>query len=168
MNGKLSVITAAVNELQERATAAAIRNNVGSSLAKLGILEKQIYSLTTDNGSNILKVGELMRRNFALPETFAEPNDEDELDVITEVCDSELREDVITAADGVITVRCAVHTLQLSVHDFFKTNFSATELVSKVRNVAKKTYKQNIRDCSSTITNLFLDWIVKPVGVQRF
>ena len=40
----------------------------------------------------------------------------------------------------------AVHTLQLSVLDFFKSNSRAKEVVSKVRNVAKKIQKQNIRE----------------------
>ena len=84
-----------------------------------------------------------MRRNFALLENFADRNDEDECDV-TEASDSELWEDVLTAED--ITVRCIVHTLQLSVYDFLKAKFSAKEVVSKVRNVSKKTHKPNIRE----------------------
>ena len=65
---------------------------------------------------------------------------------MTEASDSEFWENVITAEDGVITVRCAVHTLQLSVRAFFKTNFSTKEVVSKMRNAARKTHKQNIRE----------------------
>ena len=85
-----------------------------------------------------------MRSNFALAESFSDQNDEDECD-LTETSGSELWEDVVTTEDGIITVRCAVHTLQPSVHDFFKTNSSAQDVVSKVKNVAKKTHKQNIR-----------------------
>ena len=32
------------------------------------------------------------------------------------------------------------------MHDFFKANSSAKEVVSKVRNVTKKTHKRNIRE----------------------
>ena len=84
-----------------------------------------------------------MRSDFVLPENFADQNDEDECD-ITEAFDSELWKILITAEDGVITVRSAVYTLQLSVHDFFKANSSAKEVVSKVKSAAKKTHKQNI------------------------
>ena len=42
VNGNLGVITAAVNELDERATAVATRISIVSCLAKLGVLEKQI------------------------------------------------------------------------------------------------------------------------------
>ena len=86
-----------------------------------------------------------MRSDFALPETFTQQNDENECDV-TEASDSGLWEDAITAEDVLNTVWCAVHTLQRRVHDFFKANFSAKEEVSKVRNLAKKTRKQNIRE----------------------
>ena len=86
-----------------------------------------------------------MRIDFALPENFADQNDEDECDV-TKASDSEISEDVISAEGGAITVRCAVYTLQLSVHDFFKANFSAKDVVSNVRNIAQKTHKQNIRE----------------------
>ena len=59
--------------------------------------------------------------------------------MMEQACFDVFWEDVITAEDGVITVRCAVHTLQLSVLSFLKLI-----LASKVRNVAKKTQKQNI------------------------
>ena len=110
-----------MNESHERATAAAIpvRKNIVSCWAKLGFLVKRIYSLTTDNESDVLKVGELMRSDLALPENFANQNDEDGCDV-HEASDSGLWEDVITTEDGIITVRCAVYTIQQSVHDFFK------------------------------------------------
>ena len=70
LDGTLLVITAAMNESHERETAAAIRKNTISCSAKFGILEKQIYSLTTNNGSNVSKVGKLMRSDFALPENL--------------------------------------------------------------------------------------------------
>ena len=72
VEGVLRVTTVAVNKLHERATAAALRKNIASCLAKLGILEKQIYSLMIDNGSNILQVGELIRSDFTLLKSFAD------------------------------------------------------------------------------------------------
>ena len=93
----------------------------------------------TDKGFSVLKIGELMRSDFALPQNFTDRNDDDECDV-TEASDSGLCEHVITAKDGVVIVRCAVHTLHLSMHDFFIANFSAKEVVSQMRNVSKKTH----------------------------
>ena len=45
--------------------------------------------------------------------------------MLKQTCFEILWEDVITAEGGVITVRCAVYTLQLSVRYFFKDNSSA-------------------------------------------
>ena len=85
----MRVITAAVNKLHKRATAAATRKDIVTCSTKLGNLEKQSCSLTIDNVSNVSKVGELMRSDFALAENFADYNDKDESDV-TEASDSEL------------------------------------------------------------------------------
>ena len=54
VDGDLRVINTAVNELHERATAVVLRKNIVSFLTELGILKKQIYSLMTDDGSNVL------------------------------------------------------------------------------------------------------------------
>ena len=53
VDGNLQVITETVNQLHKPATAAAIRKNIVSCLAKLGILEKQICTLTTDNDFHV-------------------------------------------------------------------------------------------------------------------
>ena len=74
-----------------------------------------------------------------MPKSFGDQNDGDECDV-TEVSDSELWEDVITAKVGAITVKCAVYTLQLTVHDFFKANSNPKKVVSKV-----EKYRQNFQ-----------------------
>ena len=95
-----------------------------------------------------------MRSDCALPKNFADQNDNHECN-IPEASDNELWEDVITAEDGVITVSYAVYTLQQSVHDFFKANFSGKEVVSKVRNVAKKSSKQNSREFFEHNNKLF-------------
>jgi len=142
---ELKVVTAAVAELHERATAVAIRGYIVRCLAKLGISEKHIYSLTTDNGSNVIKVGDLMRSDFALAQQNCGSEDDDEHDV-AETSDNELDVEALTAEDGVMTVRCAVHTLQLSVHDFFRANSEVKDIISKAHNIAKKTHKQSIRE----------------------
>ena len=53
---------------------------------------------------------------------------------------------MIAAEGEVITVRCAVYTLQQSMHDYFKANSSAKEVVSKVGNLAQKIRTHNIRE----------------------
>ena len=77
----MRAITTVVNKLHERETAAAIRKNIASCLAKIGVLEKQIYRSKTNSGSSVLVVGELMRSDLALLENFADQNEEDECEV---------------------------------------------------------------------------------------
>ena len=60
----------------------------------------------------------------------------------TEAFDSELWEEIIIAKDGVITIKHAIHTLHLRVHDFLEANFSARRVVSKVKNVTQKTHNR--------------------------
>ena len=106
----------------------------------------------------------MLRSDFSLTENFADQNDENECDV-TEASYIALRKVVITAEGGVTAVRFDVCTLYLDVHDFFKSNSSAKAVVSKVKNSIEKTTSIIPESCSSTKTNLFLDWIVRPVGV---
>ena len=77
VNGNLHIIIATVNDLHKRVTTAAMCKHIVHCLAKRGTLENQLYSLTTDIRSNVLKVRELMRSHFALPENF-DQNDKDE------------------------------------------------------------------------------------------
>ena len=51
-----------------------------------------------------------MKSDFAFLENFAHDNDQNECD-LSEASNSKLWEDVVTAEDGVITIRCAVYTL---------------------------------------------------------
>ena len=90
----------------------------------------------------------------------------DESDV-TEASTSEFWENVITAEDGMIGQ--AVHTLQLRMHNFFKAKSSVRVVMSKVRNVAKISHKQNIKELfkrnSKPLPRLGLRDLM---GVQRF
>ena len=81
VDGNLQVVNAAVSGLHKRVKTAAILKNIVGCSTKLDILEKQIYSLTTDYESNVLKVGELMRSDFTLSKNFANQNDKGECDV---------------------------------------------------------------------------------------
>jgi len=80
INGKLKVVTASVKEMTERATAEEIKSILLACLDKIGIQERQIYSLTTDNGSNVIKVGKLMQNDAHVKEGNSEEilNDQEE------------------------------------------------------------------------------------------
>ena len=49
--------------MKERATGAKIRDTLVSCLQKFGIREQHIYTLTTNNGSDVVKAGKLMLEN---------------------------------------------------------------------------------------------------------
>ena len=122
----MRVITAAVNKLHKRATAAATRKDIVTCLTKLGNLEKQSCSLTIDNVSNVSKVGELMRSDFALAENFADQNEENECNA-AEASANELWEDI----------RCAVY-VRLPSSVLFAL-LQPQKVVLKVRKVAKNS-----------------------------
>ena len=157
IDGELKIITAAVKEMTGRATGAEIRKVLLESLQKFGINETNIYTLTTDNGANVVKAGEIMKQN-SVTITITDDTDQDENNsedgIIweNEECastDTEQLEEalnhVTTAADGVISVRCAAHTLQLCVHDMINGNQSVKSLLTKVRKIVNKTHTQNMR-----------------------
>ncbi|XP_042215908.1 uncharacterized protein LOC121862043 [Homarus americanus] len=195
INGKLRVATAAVKEMTEGATGAEIRSILVACLQKLGIQEHQIYTLTTDNGSNVTKAGRLMLEDAQAVENEVDESDEDdpqavenevgesdeddpqavenevgesdeddpqavenevgesdeddpipeaEGDSVPAVLDEEVNS-IKTAADNVSSVRCAVHTLQLSVKDVINANDEIKKLLVKVRKVVNKTRTHNIR-----------------------
>ncbi|KAK4301466.1 hypothetical protein Pmani_026385 [Petrolisthes manimaculis] len=154
INGNLRVINATVKEMTERATGTEIRAMLVASLQKLGIEEQQIYTLTTDNGSNVVKAGQIMRENtrYVDPEeSYGSDEYDDEVDNLSEDEISRLNEvnetlnGIKTAAEGVISVRCAVHTLQLSVHDVISSNARIKKVLGAVRKVVNKTHTQNMR-----------------------
>lgn len=147
------MVTAAVREMTERATAAEIRSTLVVCLQKVGIREEQIYTLTTDNGSNVIKVGKLMREDAQLAvederendhsdkdEEFLSESDSEASAVLTEALSG-----ITVAARSVTSVRCAVHTLQLCVHDVISSNDQIKKLLSRVRKLVNKTHTHNMR-----------------------
>lgn len=142
INGNLRVVTAAVKEMTERATGAEIRDTLVTCLKKLGIREQQIYTLTTDNGANVVKAGKLMVEDAQ--------TEDDASDTETDPPPScrlseELNSVTVPAAQSVTPIRCAVHTLQLCVHDVITKKENIKKLLTNVRKVVNKTHTQNIR-----------------------
>ncbi|XP_066969352.1 uncharacterized protein [Macrobrachium rosenbergii] len=141
INGKLKVVTASVKEMTQRATAEEIKSVLLACLNKIGIQEKQIYSLTTDNGSNVIKVGKLMQSDTQVKEGNSEEilsdNEENDDEQVLEAAENKLDDlvnDIHLAAKSVTSVRCALHTMQLCVHDVLKTDSAKhLHITSKTR-----------------------------------
>ncbi|KAK4312808.1 hypothetical protein Pmani_015819 [Petrolisthes manimaculis] len=87
LKGNLGVINGTVKEMTERATGTEIRAMLVASLQKLGIEEQQIW-LKTDNGSNVVKAGQIMRESTRLTyedteESYGSDEYDDEVDNLT-------------------------------------------------------------------------------------
>lgn len=85
--------------------------------------KKQIYAVTTDNGRNILKAVDMLSESVT---------DEDCIDGETNL--NNISED-LCREHNIRSIKCAAHTLQLAIKDFFVAN--KINLVNRVRQVAK-------------------------------
>ncbi|XP_068239893.1 uncharacterized protein [Palaemon carinicauda] len=112
INGKLKVVTASVKEMTQRATAEEIKSVLLACLNKIGIQEKQIYSLTTNNGANVIKVGKLMQSDTQVKEENSEEilsdNEENDDEQVLEAAENKLDDlvnDIHLAAKSVTPIR---------------------------------------------------------------
>lgn len=145
---KLVIRTLGLVELDAAHTAEYIKQEVLKLIAAYGLDLGQIYSVTTDNGANFIKAVELLKKEIAKYRQL-KPSDEDESDdesddesneeidgdeetAAAEIeidIDNDCQEDFNEPAETdevekarvlLGGVRCAAHTLQLTVHDCIK------------------------------------------------
>ena len=150
-NDELIIKTLAMKDLTERHTGNYTLNVLKEILNKFSIEEKMIFSITTDNGSNMIKAVKDLAHDL-------EDDDEDDAD------DLDVSDDELMVADDVNilkSVRCAAHTLQLAIKDFFdlevakkvliKARLLATTLRStnNVIMIKKLKLKKAILDCTT-------------------
>ena len=107
VEGTLRVATAGVKEMPDKATGEAIRIKVLDCLQSLEIHEQQIYTITTDNGSNVVKAAKLLKSGQS-GETMNESEDEENEDwsgegegkeetVVTELFDMSVLKNAVRA-----------------------------------------------------------------------
>ncbi|KAL0189695.1 hypothetical protein M9458_016794, partial [Cirrhinus mrigala] len=152
---KIVLRTLAVRELNDRHTAEYISSVVQDVLHEYDVELRQVYSITSDNGANMIKAVSLlsdiqedtMCNEVNEADTMDKEEDGDETDIQDE--SQELVPDLAIELDSVMqehvlrSVRCSAHTLQLAVDDALKEQRS-TNLISKARRVAKKLRTQNV------------------------
>ena len=63
LNGKLEVFTLCVKEMFVQSTSAEIKSMIINSLLAISVEVTQIYSVTTDNGANVLKSVDLLSKD---------------------------------------------------------------------------------------------------------
>lgn len=133
-DGKINLFTLGMTELKDKHTGIYIKNMVEKVLEKYNIDNQQIYSITTDNGANMISFVNLLGTEI-----------EDEFSVIN--IENETRDhfeagvffDNNFAFNNLIGISCAAHTLQLAIKNSIKNAdlnefiFDARELVKKLR-----------------------------------
>ncbi|XP_064472544.1 uncharacterized protein LOC135387057 [Ornithodoros turicata] len=141
-NGKIVVQTLAMKELYERHTAQYITLQVQDVLARYELGVNQVYSLTTDNGSNMLKAASLLNdesSRAAGDYDDASTSDDISMDIDEEFCLTGEHQDV----RQIHSIRCAAHTLQLAVNDALKHGMTI-DIFAKCRNISKKLRTQTL------------------------
>ncbi|EFX67600.1 hypothetical protein DAPPUDRAFT_330891 [Daphnia pulex] len=88
------------------------------TLVEYEISLSQVYTITTENGSNMLLAVKLLseeRRSSTNNDDYVEDEEDGILDLLESQCFNEV-------GKVIIGIRCATHTLQLAVEDALKNN----------------------------------------------
>ena len=188
-NGKLARRTIAMKELTHCHTAEYIKNTVPEVLEQYEISVSQVYTVTTDNGPNMLKSVKLLSNEQLKENAFADADspgtsqaassDSDvEKDVYSDedsecgATDSsafniEILLESLAAFDFVEStsrpilrgLRCAAHTRQLAVDDALKQSSLKSD-IAKARHVCKILRNLSIMVILKKLNKKSLFWIV--------
>ncbi|XP_017085560.1 uncharacterized protein LOC108117563 [Drosophila eugracilis] len=120
-NKAIEIKTLGVIELHQKHTGLNLSSEIENILADFSISKQQIYTITSDNGKNILKAIEHLNED---PESALSSEDENE-ELVQEV-----------RIFSIASIRCAAHSLQLAVKDFLN-NDERSEIVENARKLVK-------------------------------
>lgn len=127
-------------EIHERQTASFLKEVVLEVIRKYGLRVEQIFSVTTDNGTNMLAAVKKLQK--ALEQSICEAHFEDNDD---QCIPRNLLERVSEELEKQISlVRCSAHTLQLAINDVFSkrntTMQAVTDIVKAMRHIKYKAF----------------------------
>lgn len=137
---KIHIRTLAMCEIFEKHTAEHLKSLLRDILNDYNIKIGQIYTITTDNGANMLKLVDLLDKDI----------EDDELNTNQTIPNSELEEFIeegIVLGDdtwSITSIKCAAHTLQLCVTDAMK-HFQFKSHLNKLRTIVKELKKRPYR-----------------------
>lgn len=123
VEGKIVIRTLAMQELTTSHTGEHLKDEILDILSNYSIEKTQIYSSTSDNGTNMLKASELLEESI-----FSE------VEELTKDKEFDLEPDLSVLSSVFSVLRCAPHTFQLFVDDFVKT---LKDEIPSVRNFVK-------------------------------
>lgn len=161
-NDEVQSRTLGIIKLSERHTGANIANSMETMLLKFDASFKQVYAITTDNGSNMIKTTRIINENLNKEDSvvYGEESLEYENDF---ECDDESEDDIdkeqryrdivgemaanITIQNDYISlipaIRCCAHTLQLAIHDAMHRS-NAVRVIGRIRDMCKALRNQII------------------------
>ncbi|XP_036329413.1 uncharacterized protein LOC118741522 [Rhagoletis pomonella] len=142
LNGEITIKTLAVNNFREKHTARNLKELILKSLERYDITISQVYSITSDNGSNMVSCGNLLQHESKEVEMPLLNPSEDVDDAFFESFETifeDLEFDTCVSQNfqSIVVIRCAAHTIQLSVNDVFK-NEEIKNCFRECRNVVRK------------------------------
>lgn len=124
-------------EIKDRQTADFLKGKVLEILARYDIKLEQIFSITVDNGANMLAC--IRKLKDELESSIASMLPEDAEDITSPIAD-EVAEKLTNefhdqARENLNMIRCAVHTLQLAILDVVN---KGNPMVKQVTEIAKR------------------------------
>ena len=116
-NGKIILRTLEMREVDDRLTGNYIKNVIIDVIQSYNLEVNQIYSVTSDNGSNMLKAAELLRSEFDVLEFEEQDEDLNDYDIEMTNSDEYGLENLSSACSNIIHFKCVAHTVHLAVSD---------------------------------------------------
>jgi len=102
---RIEVKTLGLIELHKKHSGLNLSVEIESILEEFSVSKSQIYTVTSDNGKNVVKAIEYLNKDL-------------DNEPIDDFDDDELLKDV--RVHSIVSIRCAAHSMQLAVHDFLK------------------------------------------------
>lgn len=154
-NASVVIKTLGVTEMWDRSTSDYLREKLLYILRKYQINVDQIFTITSDNGANMLKLTRSM--NDILKGDISDDEDSDP------ECSDQLLDINFQSDDDVpyeiTTVRCAAHSLQLAIQDALKEDESlpiiehARWIVRKLRTPTMKNFIKSAKKNKAILDN---------------
>lgn len=140
----------AILEMYERQTAENLKNKLLEVLADYRIPLSNIYSITTDNGANYLKIAKLLNKNDHIDSD--DDNICDEVDIVYDANNSDGLDlsipNINIEEENSFEIRslpCAAHTLQLCIKDAFKKSRVSEMTIDNCRKAVKILRRPNLK-----------------------
>lgn len=142
VDGKLVVRTLGVRRLLSSHTGNYIAVVIKEVLESYDISVDQIYSITADNGANMIKAVKVIRlmqshTHDAYFDDYAAHLDTGDQEFLDKIIDKEIKTRVDIS--GLFAIHCAAHTLELAIKDALKRFTGMLE--NELRDGSEKIYK---------------------------